>query len=143
MRLALMFLFMMVAFAGPPVAEAVADGVAPVIPKGKGEHCVAETDFMRRNHMKVLLHQRDKSVFKGERSTRFSLQGCVECHAVPGPTAKPVTYKDPRHFCRSCHEFAAVKIDCFECHASRPDPTVKRTGLFHGEPAASNKVSWK
>jgi predicted CXXCH cytochrome family protein len=137
MRMALLSLIVML------TAPVFADGMAPVIPKGKGEQCVAETDFMRRNHMNVLLHQRDKSVFKGERSKRFSLQGCVECHAVPGPTAKPVTYKDPKHFCRSCHEFAAVKIDCFECHASRPDPDAKRSGLFHGAAAASNRVSWK
>lgn len=137
MRLVLLFLMATL------TAPALADSLAPVIPKAKGEQCVAETDFMRRNHMKVLLHQRDKSVFKGERSKRFSLQGCVECHAVPGPTAQPVTYKDPKHFCRSCHEFIAVKIDCFECHASRPDPTAKRAGLFHGAPAASNRVSWK
>jgi predicted CXXCH cytochrome family protein len=122
MRLVLLSLVLMATVAGVPAA--VADVLAPTIQKGKGDQCVAETAFMRRNHMKVLLHQRDKSVFKGERSKRFSLQGCVECHAVPGSDAKPITSKDPKHFCRSCHDFAAVKIDCFECHASRPDPKV-------------------
>jgi hypothetical protein len=24
------------------------------------------------------------------------------------------------HFCQSCHNYAAVKIDCFECHSSKP-----------------------
>jgi hypothetical protein len=26
-------------------------------------------------------------------------------------------------FCVSCHAYAAVKIDCFECHASKPKQT--------------------
>ncbi len=24
-------------------------------------------------------------------------------------------------FCQSCHSYASVKIDCFECHASKPE----------------------
>ena len=26
----------------------------------------------------------------------------------------------PTNFCVSCHSYAAVKLDCFECHASKP-----------------------
>jgi len=32
----------------------------------------------------------------------------------------PVTVDDPQHFCRTCHDYAAVRPDCFQCHASRP-----------------------
>jgi len=97
----------------------------PRPPKGKGKQCVADTDFMRRNHMNLLLHQRDQTVHKGVRTTRFSLKGCVTCHAVNGEDGLPVTNKDPRFFCRTCHDYAAVKIDCFECHASRPAKTLR------------------
>ncbi len=100
---------------------AAGDVPRPNIPKGKGEQCVADTDFMRRNHMTMLKHQRDETVLKGIRGEPHSLKDCVSCHAVPGPDAKPVTVASPKHFCRSCHDYAAVKIDCFECHASRPD----------------------
>lgn len=93
----------------------------PQPPKGQGERCVADTDFMRRNHMTMLKHQRDETVHRGERKQAFSLTGCVTCHAVPGADSKPVSYADPKHFCRSCHTYAAVAIDCFECHASRPE----------------------
>jgi hypothetical protein len=95
----------------------------PAPSRGKGESCVAPVDWMRRNHMTALMHQRDKTVHEGERGAKFSLKGCIECHAVKGEDGHAVSVSDPRHFCRSCHDYAAVYIDCFECHASRPgDP---------------------
>lgn len=27
----------------------------------------------------------------------------------------------PGQFCASCHRFAAVSLDCFQCHATTPD----------------------
>jgi len=94
----------------------------PVIPMGQGDSCVEDTDFMRRNHMNLLKHQRDETMHNGIRSKQHSLKECISCHAVNGPDAMPITVSSPDHFCRSCHDYAAVKIDCFQCHASRPDP---------------------
>jgi hypothetical protein len=96
----------------------------PVISRGQGENCVADTDFMRRNHMTMLRHQRDETMREGIRGNQYSLRDCVTCHAVLGPDAMPVTVASPQHFCRSCHDYAAVNIDCFQCHASRPEPSV-------------------
>jgi len=93
----------------------------PAPARGKGDACVADTDFMRRNHMAVLNHQRDDTVHEGVRTKRFSLKECIDCHAVNGADGVPVTVEDPKHFCRSCHDYAAVSVDCFQCHASRPD----------------------
>jgi len=104
---------------------------APWLPKparGKGEKCVADTDWMRRNHMMALLHQRDETVHEGIRTKRFSLKGCIDCHAVKGDDGKPVTAANPKHFCRTCHDYAAVRVDCFECHASRPEATATTIG---------------
>ena len=95
--------------------------VVPAPPKGIGDKCVADTEFMRRYHMTVLNHQRDDTVYNGVRTKQFSLQECIACHAVNGPDSRPVTAESPKHFCRSCHDYAAVKIDCFECHASREE----------------------
>ena len=92
----------------------------PAIPKGKGDHCVRDTDFMRRYHMTMLKHQRDETVHEGVRGGDFSIKACVTCHAVNGADGQPVSYADPKHFCRSCHSYASVSIDCFECHASKP-----------------------
>ncbi len=95
----------------------------PLIPRGKGTSCVLPTDFMRANHMWVIRDQRDQTMRRGIRTKQFSLKGCIACHAVPGPDKQPVSFASPKHFCRSCHEYTAVKIDCFQCHASRPEST--------------------
>ena len=51
--------------------------------------CVEPTDFMRRNHMEVIKHQRDETVHGGIRSTKHSLAGCIACHGAKGPTGEP------------------------------------------------------
>ena len=101
--------------------NAVNGGLLPVIPMGQGDSCVEDTDFMRRNHMDLLQHQRDETMKEGIRGKPYSLKECLSCHAVNGPDAIPVTASSPQHFCRSCHDYAAVSIDCFQCHASRPE----------------------
>jgi [DsrC]-trisulfide reductase subunit J len=90
----------------------------PVVERAvKGGQCVADPALMRRNHMEMLKHQRDDTVRAGVRAGPFSLKACIECHASreTGSVAKGET-----NFCISCHSYAAVQIDCFECHASKP-----------------------
>lgn len=88
----------------------------PVQAEGKGEKCVREVSYMRRNHMDELKHHRNATMRKGIRTTEFSLQGCINCHA--DKKTNSVLGKDG--FCQGCHSYAAVKLDCFECHASKP-----------------------
>ena len=110
--------------ANPGFAQEAAGNLEPAIPPAaKGAECIRDTDFMRRNHMMLLKHKRDVTVHDGERTADASLKECITCHAVNGDDGKPVTVADERHFCRSCHDYAAVKVDCFECHASRPEIT--------------------
>ena len=101
--------------------KVLTDTLQPAIPKGQGDTCVEETGFMRRNHMDLLDHQRDETVLKGVRSSQYSLTECLSCHAVYGADSIAVTVASPSHFCRSCHDYVAVNIDCFQCHASRPE----------------------
>jgi len=84
----------------------------PVVKIEKGEACVAPVAEMRRDHMKMLFHQRDRTMREGVRTTRFSLKNCIECHA----SAKTGSVLGEEGFCSSCHAYASVKIDCFECH---------------------------
>ena len=93
----------------------------PEIARGQGDACVAPVEWMRRNHMHALMNKRDLTMYDGDRAPRFSLNGCVTCHAVPGADGRPVPASNPQHFCSSCHIFAAVKMDCFDCHTSVPD----------------------
>lgn len=98
----------------------LADVPKPVIPKGNAEKCVLPKEEMRVDHMKYILHQRDETMHRGIRTKKFSLKGCIDCHTVKDDAGKIVSYKDKKHFCNSCHTYAAVSIDCFECHASTP-----------------------
>ena len=107
----------------------------PVIPMGQGDSCVEDTDYMRRNHMDMLKHQRKETVIKGVRNEQYSLKECINCHVVKGPDAIPLSAASPQHFCRTCHDYAAVSIDCFQCHASRPDAeprTESHAGIVAG-----------
>jgi len=106
-----------------PLTATAEDGrvPGPNIPKAKGERCVADTVYMRRYHMTELKHQRDETVHLGIRTKRFSLKECVACHATIGADGQPVAVDAPGQFCDSCHEYAAVTIDCFQCHATKPE----------------------
>jgi hypothetical protein len=86
----------------------------PVVKIEKGEACVAPTEEMRRDHIKMLLHQRDRTMRQGLREPRFSLKNCVDCHA----SRETGSVLGKEGFCSSCHAYAAVSMDCFECHTS-------------------------
>jgi hypothetical protein len=91
-----------------------------VITPEKFQQCVEPTDIMRRDHMKFLLQQRDATVIDGIRTEKYSLTGCINCHAQPIKDGKIVRAGDPEYFCTACHRYTSVKIDCFECHSDRP-----------------------
>jgi hypothetical protein len=88
----------------------------PKLDIGKGGKCVAPTEWMRVNHMKVLFKQRDETVHQGIRGSKYSLKNCVECHASLRDNS---VIGRPDSFCEGCHRYEAVKIDCFECHSSK------------------------
>lgn len=105
---------------------AAADGVGPVVPPATGAPHPAEENW-RVHHMEYLYHDRDLTLRDGVRdlaaddqAIRASLAECFDCHAVTDAAGQPVGYEDPRHFCRVCHDYAAVKVDCFSCHRDTP-----------------------
>jgi hypothetical protein len=97
----------------------------PGLPKAKeaaGEHqCVEPVDIMRRRHMLFIKHQRNETMYRGIRTTRYSLVECVNCHVTPNEEGGYPSAKSKQHFCTACHNYAAVRIDCFQCHASKPE----------------------
>jgi hypothetical protein len=113
-------LFILLLAASPVWA---ADSAAPALDIGKGGQCVRDTQWMRKNHMHLLRHQREEAVRKGVRSEQDSLKNCVECHASLKDDS--VLAREDS-FCSGCHRYAAVKIDCFECHASKRKPALAR-----------------
>lgn len=107
-----------VATASADAHEGAATGrvAKPVHSEASGEKCVRDSAYMKRHHMDELKHQRNETMRKGIRTTEMSLQGCINCHA--DKKTNSVLGKDG--FCQSCHAYAAVKLDCFECHADKP-----------------------
>jgi hypothetical protein len=89
----------------------------PVVESARGGQCVEDPALMRRNHMKLLKHQRDDTLRGGVRTGKYSLKECIDCHA--SKTSNSVAAAET-NFCQSCHNYAAVKIDCFECHTNKP-----------------------
>ena len=96
----------------------------PVIEIANPGKCVAPADEMRRNHMEMLKHQRDRTLRAGIRGEPESLNACIECHASK-KTGSVLGGKE--NFCESCHSYVAVKLDCWDCH--QPKAKFKAAGL--------------
>jgi hypothetical protein len=86
----------------------------PKLDIGKGGQCVEDPQYMRKNHMHLLRHERDETVRLGIRDVKHSLKNCIECHASTKDNSV-IAREDS--FCVACHRYEAVKIDCFECHS--------------------------
>ena len=107
-------------FAGDRVAKPVV-----TVDPSRGA-CVAPAAEMRRNHMAMLQHQRDRTLRLGERGAKVSLNACINCHA--GKTTGTVLGKG--EFCESCHAYTGVKLDCFECHQPKAgQPLAQNAGV--------------
>ena len=102
-----------------PVLTFATDRVPkPVIDIARPGKCVEDTATMRREHPDLLKHQRDLTMHEGIRTKKYSLKECVQCHA--SKTTGSVLGE--KGFCQSCHAYASVEIDCFNCHEAKPRP---------------------
>lgn len=103
------------------------------IPESSGEKCILPEAEMRRRHPDLLKHDRIQTLREGVRAKADgktldgSLKQCVNCHAVKDESNKYVRIDNDQHFCASCHKYAAVSIDCFQCHRDIPEGS----GEFH------------
>ncbi len=93
----------------------------PTLPEATGNPHPEGNEYMRKFHKDLMKHDRDLTVREGVRDIDASLKQCFDCHTVTDEeTGDPVTYEDDRHFCKTCHQYVAVQIDCFMCHRSTP-----------------------
>jgi predicted CXXCH cytochrome family protein len=86
--------------------------------------CLRSAAEMRRIHPTLLKHERQAAVREGKRDPQARIERCVTCHVVRDASGAAVSAEDPRHFCRTCHDQVAVRIDCFSCHRSTPPATL-------------------
>lgn len=86
--------------------------------------CVAPPEVMRRKHMEILKHRRDRTVHLGVRGGDEALTRCLECHASKTTGA---AIGAPDAFCQSCHQYVGVRLDCFDCHQGTPGAVAKVT----------------
>ncbi|MBI5026463.1 MAG: sulfate reduction electron transfer complex DsrMKJOP subunit DsrJ [Nitrospirae bacterium] len=84
-----------------------------VIQQLKEKKCVEPKAYMKAEHMKLLNEWRDSAVRDGNRlyinsegkQFTISLQNtCMKCHS------------NKKKFCDECHNYAAVKPYCWDCH---------------------------
>ncbi len=101
-------------------AEAIGGFVVPTSKAAQLDRCVEPTEAMRRYHMDLIRHQRDTTVYGGIRGTKHSMSGCVDCHAGHDASGEPIPVAAPGQFCQACHHYAAIKLNCFDCHATVP-----------------------
>jgi len=112
------------------------------VSKAQGDKCVRPPAEIRRLHPDMLKHDRIQTMRKGVRAQADgkeldgSLKACINCHAIKDSKDDSgyVRIDNNQHFCVSCHKFAAVTIDCFQCHRdipqgdSKPHASNQRTG---------------
>lgn len=125
----------------------------PVVPEATArfsatQGCVEPTEEMRKNHMKMILHKRDQTMHEGIRTPQHSLKECIDCHVPAADSNGNVVRIDSKeHFCNSCHSYAAVNIDCFQCHSDQPEkktafhPLGGKAFTHHAEAVGTENVS--
>ncbi|HHB91959.1 MAG TPA: hypothetical protein ENK59_01955 [Thioploca sp.] len=110
------------------IVNSVSSGEVPMpeIPKAKNNFsaekaCIEPVDVMRRQHGLLLKHYRYDTMRRGVRTSEYSLIACINCHVTADESGNyPTVHHSSKHFCSSCHTYAAVNIDCFQCHTSQP-----------------------
>ena len=109
--------------------SALAETPFPTVhePSDESLKCIHPEDEMRRNHMNYILHERDETMHEGVRKEPGSLAACIDCHVEPNSEGEIAGIESKEHFCNACHQYASVQIDCFQCHADRPQKFIKRS----------------
>ncbi len=96
------------------------------ISKAQGDKCVRPREEIRKIHPDLLKHDRINTMRKGIRSKADgksldgSLKACVNCHAIK-EDGQYLRIDSEKHFCSSCHIYAGVSFDCFQCHRDIPE----------------------
>jgi hypothetical protein len=121
--------------------SALAETPFPTInePADESLKCIHPEEEMRRNHMNYILHERDETMHEGIRNEPASLANCIDCHVQPNAKGEIAGIESKEHFCTACHQYASVQIDCFQCHADKPQKFIDRGMTKKGHQGATFK----
>ena len=100
-----------------PIWYSVASGKADYVPEPEiiteEKQCVEPTQYMRENHMDLLVEWRE-SVVRGDARTYVASDGreydisltgtCLKCHS------------NKAEFCDQCHDYVGAEPQCWNCH---------------------------
>jgi len=132
----LIFFGLIFSFVAPNLGKTVAAPTpkldTPAIQKlaAKDRKCVMPTDYMRANHMQMLIDWRenvirsrdagypsaDDRMFinpEGKKYLASLSNTCLNCHS------------NKAQFCDQCHNYVAVTPNCFGCHLTKEQPVAK------------------
>lgn len=137
-------------FALPMMSNA--GDLGPAVPKAKTKasaktECVEPVGVMRKDHMEFLKHKRDETMREGVRTKTHSLVECIDCHVTPNDNGVYARIGEDGHFCSSCHNYAAVNVDCFDCHSDLPEGasnklhTLNKKNPHHKDLAANGSLT--
>ena len=123
-------LVILVGLTALPVLSNAGD-LGPTPPKAKmnfseTSKCVKPIGEIRKNHMELLKHKRNLTLREGVRTKENSLVECIKCHVSANDKGEFARFGDDDYFCSSCHNFAAVTLDCFDCHSDLPEDAAKK-----------------
>lgn len=118
------------------------------LPPAKGAHCIRPTEWMLKNHMKLLMRERYEVVHEGIRNKSESLPACIGCHVSKLADGTYPSATSPQFFCNACHQQVGVRIDCFSCHTNLPQSAGATVAQADGESfraarAAIRDVPWR
>lgn len=99
-------------------------------PNPHGEKCIESKEFMRADHMRMLVRWRDEVVRENNRiytasdgrTWEKSLKTCVACHGHMDAQGKSTTAAAA---CNECHTYVNAKPDCWNCHHNSAVPGVQ------------------
>ncbi len=111
-------LILFVALALSPILYNAATGEAAGKPEltlpAQEKQCVEAADYMRANHMELLVAWREGVVRQGQR-TYLAGDGKQYEMSLTG-TCLQQCHTQKTEFCDRCHDYAGVSLNCWSCH---------------------------
>ncbi len=99
--------------AGTGQATAGPDIVKPT----RSQQCIESTEYMKANHMQLLVQWREDVVRNGDRSY-VATDGKQYEKSLTGTCLSSRCHANKAEFCDRCHDYSYVQPNCWNCHTA-------------------------